>query len=135
MDLCVCHDRRDMEFDLTLGRITEAEYSKRMESAGYYLALFGKHRPLEAVTFYVALSAAGLPVTLGDADEILARFDGSDYVGIVPHHVIPKYCEGMFPAMYGRIIDFMHVFDEDMDIIGDAIEWLPVTEAKLADAE
>ena len=135
VDLCVCHDRRDLEFDLRLGRITEAEYSKRMESAGYYFALFGKHRPLEAVTFYVALSAAGLPVTLGDADEILARFDGSDYVGIVPHHVIPKYCEGMFPATYGRVIDFMHVFDEDMEIIGDAIEWLPVTEAKLADAE
>ena len=72
-------------------------------------------------------------MTLGDADEILARFDGSDYVGIVPHHIIPKYCEGMFPSSYGRVIDFMHVFDEDMEIIDDAIEWLPVTEARLAD--
>ena len=135
VDLFVRHDKHDLEYYLRLGRITEEEYSKRMEAAGYYFAIHGKHRPLEAVTFYVALSATGLPVILGDSDEILARFDGSDYVGIVPHHIVPKYCEEMFPASYGRVIDFMHVFDEDMDIIGDAIEWLPVVEAKLADAE
>ena len=37
----------------------------------------------------------------------------------------------MFPSSYGRVIDFMHVYDEDMKVLGDAIEWLPVTEEKL----
>ena len=45
--------------------------------------------------------------------------------------MIPKYCEGMFPSSYGRVIDFMHVYDEDMKVLGDAIEWLPVAEEKL----
>ena len=135
VDLCVQHDRHGLYIDFRLGRITEAEYSTRMENAGYYFTINGKHRPLEAVTFYVTLSAAGVPVMLHDAEEILARFDGSGYVGIVPHHVIPRYCEGMFPSNYGRVIDFMHVYDEDMEEIGDAIEWLPVTEARLVDAQ
>ncbi len=77
------------------------------------------------------LSAAGLPVVLEDAEEILARFEGSDYIGIVPHHVIPKYCEGMFPSQYGHVIDFIHVYDEDLETIGDSIEWLLEPEAKL----
>ena len=45
--------------------------------------------------------------------------------------MIPKYCEEMFPAKYGRVIDFMHVYDEDLETIGDSIEWLPEPEAKL----
>ena len=86
---------------------------------------------MEAVTFYVMLSAAGLPVMLEDAKEILARFEGNDYIGIVPHHVIPKYCEEMFPAQYGHVIDFIHVYDEDLETIGDSIKWLPEPKAKL----
>ena len=52
-------------------------------------------------------------------------------MGIVPHYVIPKYCEGMFPAKYGRVIDFMHVYEEEMGEYGDQIEWLPEEEAAL----
>ena len=66
-----------------------------------------------------------------DAEEILARYDATDYVGIVPHYVIPKYCEGMFPANYGRVIDFMHVYDEEMEEYGGQIEWLPEEKAAL----
>ena len=79
----------------------------------------------------MAISDAGLPVVLRDADEILSRFKASDYIGIVPHSVIPKYCEGMFPAKYGKVIDFMHVYDEDIALYGDQIEWLPLEEARL----
>ena len=39
-----------------------------------------------------------------------------------------SYCEEMFP---GKVIDFMHVYDEDMVKYGDAIEWLPEEEAEL----
>ena len=133
LDLFVMHDRYELDWQLRSGKISEAEYRKRIAGAGYYFRLSGKHRPLEAVTFYLSLSGAGLPVILDNAEEILARLEGTDYVGIVPHHVIPKYCEGMFPERYGRVIDFMHVYDEDLESLASVIEWLPEEPACLID--
>ncbi len=133
VDLFVCHDKHILDFKVRIGEITSEEAAKR--PFGYYFAVAGKHRQREAVSFYVALSKAGLPVVLNDADEILARFEGTDYVGIVPHSMVPKYCESMFPADYGRVIDYYHVYDEDMELYGDEIEWLPVKSSiLLADA-
>ena len=68
---------------------------------------------------------------LRDAKEILARFEETDYIGIVPHNIIPKYCEGMFPAEYGRVVDFMHVYDEEIQEFGLQIIWLPEEPAEL----
>ena len=51
---------------------------------------------------------------------------------MVPRDVIPVYREGMFPERFGTILDFMHVYDEDMASFGDKIEWLPESGAKLA---
>ena len=45
--------------------------------------------------------------------------------------MIPKYCEGMFPERCGRLIDFMHVYDEDLERLAPAIEWLPKEPASL----
>ena len=98
---------------------------------GYYFAVAGKHRAEEAVKFYMAISDAGLPVVLRDADEIFSRFKASDYIGIVPHDVTPRYCESMFSEKYGRVIDFIHVYQEELDTFGDAIEWLPEEEARI----
>ena len=53
------------------------------------------------------------------------------YVGIVPHHTIPRYCENMFPKCYGRVIDFIHVYDEEMEAFGSSIEWIPEEPARL----
>ena len=129
VDLYVCHDKETIEWQVRAGLMTEEQASKH--PYGFYYTIAGKHRPLETVSFYVALNNAGLPVYLRDAEEILARFDGSDYVGIVPHSVIPKYCESLFPEKYGHVIDFMHVFEEEFEQFGDKIEWLALEEAKL----
>ena len=131
VDLVVRHDERDLEWMLPAGKISQEEYERRKANAGFYFLISGKHRPLESVTFYTTLSAAGLPVILNDAEEIMARFDGSDYVGIVPRHDSTKYCESTFPARYGRVIDAFHVFDEDMNAFGNEIEWIPETDARL----
>ena len=135
MELFVRNDKDSLDWKHRIGELSDDEYKKRLASAGYYFEVNGKHRTFESVTFYTALSAAGLPVVLDDADEILARFDGSDFVGIVPHHVIPKYCEGMFPEKYGKVIDFMHVYDEEMVKYKDDIEWLPEDEAEILSPE
>ena len=131
VDLFVCHDADSLGYRFRLGEISQQEYDELMANAGYYFCIRGKHRPLESVTFYTVLAAAGLPVIIYDAEEILARFDGTDYVGIVPHHIIPKYCEDMFPSKYGHVIDFAHVYDDEIAAFGEDIEWLPEPEARL----
>ncbi len=129
VDLIVRHDRNMIGWKVRTGEITpeEAEHYP----CGFFFEIHGKHRSWEAVHIYLALSAAGLPVILSDAVEILARFLATDYIGIVPHAMIPKYCEGMFPKRFGRVIDFMHVYEEELEAYGDKIEWLPVQSAAL----
>lgn len=131
VDLFVRHDRHTIEWKIRLGEMTAEEAATH--PCGYYFQVAGKHRAAEAVNFYTALTEAGLPVILSDAKEILARFEGTDYVGIVPHSVISLYCESLFPEKYGRVIDFMHVYEEEMELWGDDIEWLPIEDALLAD--
>ncbi len=131
MDLFVCHDEHEIGYLLRAGKITEDEYNKRKEEAGYYFRISGKHRPFESVSYYTALSAAGLPVVLDDAEEILARFDGSDFVGIVPHNTPTKYCESLFPSEYGIVIDSMHIYDDEMPFLDDKIIWLPEEPAEI----
>ena len=133
VDLFVYHDLHMLDFNLRTGKITEDEYMRGAEHAGYYFIVAGKHRAAEAVNFYIALHDAGFPVLLDDADEILARFEGTDYVGIVPQAVTPKYCENLFPAKYGRVIDFMNIYSEEMAQFGDQIEWIPEERAELKD--
>lgn len=131
VDLYVQHDRGYLDYLFRSRQISESEYHKKINAAGYYFVVAGKYRATEAVKFYTALSAAGLPVILDDADEIRARYDGSGYIGIVPRSCPTRYCEGLFPEKYGRIIDFIHVYEEEMAHFGDAVEWLPEEEAKL----
>ena len=113
------------------GNSTHVDLFVCHDDEGYYFIIHGKHRQFEAVTFYITLYAAGLPVYIEDADEILARFDGNDFVGIVPNFIYPRYCEDMFPKEYGKIIDFMHIYDEDIELYSKDIIWLSTTEVKL----
>ena len=71
---------------------------------------------------------------MADADAILARLQGKDWIGIVPHSMIPAYCESMFPTSYGVILDFMHVYKEE-DLWFDKIQWLPIEEAIFVKSE
>lgn len=130
VELYVSHDKRKLEWKFRLGEISEEEYERGLEGAGYYFVIAGKHRQFEAVSFYLALSAAGLPVVIRDAEQLLARLDGTDWVGIVPHHVFPRYCGGLFPDEHGKIIDFTHVF-KGGDAWFDQIVWLPEEGAAL----
>ena len=130
VELYVSHDRQKLEWRFRLGEMSEKEYEQGLEGAGYYFVIAGKHRQFEAVSFYLALSAAGLPVVIRDAEQLLARFDGTDWIGVVPHHVFTRYCEGLFPDKYGAIIDFTHAYRGE-DAWFDRIVWLPEEEAAL----
>lgn len=130
MSLYVFNDKYYLESDLRCGEITEAEYQEKVNNSGYYFKIVGVHRQFESINFYLALSDAGIPVIIDDAEELVASFDGSDYVGIVPHHMYTRYCEGLFPDEYGDIIDFMHVYKGE-DGWYDKITWIPEEPAEL----
>lgn len=133
VDLFVSHDRKNIDWKVRTGRISQEEADRH--ERGFYFTVGGKHRAAEAVKFYMAITAAGLPVILSEADEILARFEATDYVGIVPHSVTPKYCESMFSSKYGHVINFWHVDKEEMELYGNDIEWIPEAPAKLRSTE
>ena len=123
MELYVMNDKRDLEWELRSGKITENEYRERLSKAGYYFAIAGIQRQFESVSFYNALTDAGLPVIIENADELMARFEATDCIGIVPHHLPTRYCESLFPSRYGKIIDFTHVYKNE-DKWFDKIVWI-----------
>ena len=130
MDLFVRNDAMEFGYELRIGRITQEEYDRKILCGGYYFEIVGMQRQFESVSFYVALSEAGLPVVIEGAEQLLARFEATDYIGIVPHYLPTRYCESLFPDSYGRIIDFIHVY-KDEDSWFDEITWLPEEKASL----
>lgn len=130
VELYVRNDRHDLDWLLRSGEISQIEYDERIEKTGYYFAIAGIKRQFEAVSFYLALSAAGFPVIIGGAEELLARFEATDYIGIVPHHHPTRYCESLFPEQYGDMIDFTHVYKNE-DTWFERIEWLHEDPAEL----
>lgn len=130
MELYVQSDTRELDYKLRIGTITKEEYDRRIICAGYYFEIMGMQRPFESVSFYIALFEAGLPVVIAGAEKLLARFNATDYIGVVPHHISPRYCESLFPDDYGAIVDFTHVY-KGYDPWIEKIMWLSEEKAKL----
>ena len=131
VSLYVRHDQDIAPYLRATGR--KSEIGNRDGRYGYYYAVNGKAwtRATESVRFFLALRDAGIPVVLDDAEAILARFEGTDLVGIVPRTVTPQYCDSLFPAELGTILDFINIYDDDMDAFGGCITWLPEEPAEL----
>ncbi len=109
------------------GNSTHIDLYVMKSEKGYYLALGGKSwgRSIETVKFYNALRDNGVAVRLIEAEGIKNRLLGNDYIGIVPQHVIPRYCESYFPDM--EILDFMNLpYEEEYaSKMLEKIKWLP----------
>jgi hypothetical protein len=50
---------------------------------------------------------------LSDPEEIVRMITGTDYIGILPDNVVPRYCANLFPHE-DRMIDFMNPASPDM---------------------
>lgn len=133
IDLFVMNDKNELDYLLRAGKINDEEYRNQLAKTGYYFTVSGKawNRSVEAVHFFVAIRKMGYPVTISYGHEINVRFQGEDWVGIVPHKVTPIYCELMFSESYGTILDFMHVYQDEKEKLNDFIEWLPERPASL----
>ncbi|MDR1975198.1 MAG: hypothetical protein LBQ31_11110 [Bacteroidales bacterium] len=97
---------------------------------GWTLRLAGSSstRVNETVKFALALYKNKIPFELQDASEIFSMVTGTDYIGIVPKEIFPRYCHSLFSDDKGgkRIIDFMNLGNEDAESIVVAAEWYPV---------
>jgi len=76
----------------------------------WVLSLAGSNivRVVETVRMATALYRHGIPFHLRDGKEILDMVRGRDFIGIVPDHITPRYCQCLFPKE-DRIIDFMNL--------------------------
>lgn len=83
----------------------------------------------ETVRMAVALHENKIPFQLRDAEEMLRMVTGSDYIGIVPDNVFPRYCHSLFPKE-DKIIDFMNLkfYDELIPEIIEKTFWYPLEE-------
>lgn len=83
----------------------------------------------ETVRMAVALFENKMPFQLRDAEEIVSMVTGSDFIGIVPDTIFPRYCHSLFPKE-DKIIDFMNL-GFDQEIVPKIIEkafWYPLEE-------
>ncbi len=86
----------------------------------------------ETARMVVALHENNIPFELTDDEEIVRMVTGTDYIGIVPENITPRYCHSLFPKK-DRIIDFMNLGWEK-EIVPKIIEkafWYPLDEIKL----
>lgn len=79
----------------------------------------------ETVRIALALIDHHIPFILSEAEEILRMVTGTDYIGIVPEYVFPRYCYGLFPKD-DKIIDFMNLDREKEDRIIPLVYWYPL---------
>jgi hypothetical protein len=103
-------------------------YVQKKINEGWNLRLTGSSstRVNETVKFAIALYKNHVPFELSDAEEIYNMVCGTDYIGIVPEEVFPRYCHSLFSEEDERIIDFMNLGWEETDKIIAAAEWYPI---------
>lgn len=99
--------------------------------SGYYLFVSGssESRTVEAVRFYLAIHHAGFPVYMDDVKQLIARFEETEKIGIVPDGVIPRYCGTWFPGE--NVIDFMNLPFERTEEMLPYCVWQPLFHPEL----
>jgi len=99
---------------------------------GWLLVLDGSScvRVLETVKMAVSLYQNRVPFILNKSIEIYRMITGTDYIGIVPKTVFPRYCGSYFPSE-DIIIDFMNLGFEKTEEIIKKTTWFPLKKIEL----
>jgi len=97
-----------------------------------YLAGSSIGRVEETVKMALALYDHQIPFILVQAEEIGRMVTGTDFIGLVPDSITPRYCHSLFPKEE-KIIDFMNLpHDYEKEVIS-AANWYPL-EKTICDA-
>ncbi len=109
------------------GNSTHISFFVQQTELGWYLRLAGssRSRATETIKMAIALHKAQIPFYLQDAAYLLAMITGKDYIGIVPEHVMPRYCHSYFPKK-DNINDFMNLGTEKRKEIVDKSNWYSI---------
>ena len=107
--------------------------SKKPEGWQLYLAGSSRVRVVETARMAIALSEHDIPFVLADAQALLQMLKGTDYCGIVPKDMTPKYCHSCFPDE-DKIIDFINPWHDEKiaGVIKKYATWYPLDRLKLA---
>lgn len=101
------------------------------KDGNWHLSLDGSSsaRLEETVRMAIALYENGIKFELRDADRIVRKVTGSDYIGIVPDNIIPVYCHASFPKE-DLICDFLNLdFEPELaEKIVPLVTWYPLEE-------
>lgn len=114
------------------GNSTHISLYVQSSENGWLLVLDGSSctRVLETVKMAIALYKSHIPFILNKAEEILRMITGTDYIGIVPKTIVPRYCSSHFPSE-DKIIDFMNLGFEKTEEIIEKATWYPLHEIRL----
>jgi hypothetical protein len=114
------------------GNSTHISLQVYPENSQWKLHLAGSSigRVTETVKMAIALYNSQIPFMLSDAEAIGRMVSGTDFIGIVPDYIIPRYCHSFFPKE-DRITDFMNLPDEFKDQIIPIASWYPLEKVEL----
>jgi len=114
------------------GNSTHISLYVQLNENGWLLVLDGSScvRVLETVKMAIALYKNRIPFILNKSVEILRMISGTDYIGIVPKTIVPRYCGSHFPSE-DIIIDFMNLGFEKAEEIIKKATWFPQKEIEL----
>ena len=110
------------------GNSTHISLFVEKKNEGWRLRLAGSSctRVNETVKFALAFYKNNVPFKLSQAEEIYNMICGTDYIGIVPEEIFPRYCHSFFEDDDEKIIDFMNLGWEKTDKIIAAAEWYQI---------
>lgn len=105
---------------------------EHIKEQGWILHLDGSSsiRVNETVNIALALYKNSIPFFLRRATAIREMINGTDFIGIVPDLVTPRYCHSMFPDS-DQIIDFMNIDNENTKEVINLANWYPIENIEL----
>ena len=114
------------------GNSTHISLYVQQTELGWHLQLAGssRSRAAETLKMAIALYKAQIPFYLQDATALLAMTTGTDYIGIVPEHIMPRYCHSYFPKE-DEIDNFMNLGTEKRKEIVDKTNWYSIEKLKI----
>ena len=95
------------------GNSTHVSMYPEKDEKGWFFHLAGDFRRMEVVRFHLALTKAGFPVAVYNAQKLKRAVLGEDKVGIVPEGIYPWRCDHYFPGE--DMLDFMNLHQEQED--------------------
>jgi hypothetical protein len=108
------------------GNTTHISLFVERNDNGWFVRLEGlsRSRAVETARMALALDRERVPCVLYRGREMVRMIRGADFMGVVPKHVMPKYCHSMFPDE-DEIVEFVNPW-YDAEAVISGVEWYEI---------